>query len=59
MKALLRLFLPAALLIPVLGCQVDPAYDFSKLDTTVTLFRGLDFPVPESAAPPQQLKLEV
>ena len=48
MKALLRLFLPAALLIPVLGCQVDPAYDFSKLDTTVTLFKGLDFPVPDA-----------
>lgn len=48
MKALLRLFLPAALLFPVIGCQVDPAYDFSKLDTTVTLFRGLDFPVPDA-----------
>ena len=48
MKALLRLFLPATLLIPVLGCQVDPAYDFSKLDTTVTLFKGLDFPVPDA-----------
>lgn len=48
MKAHLRLFLPAALLIPVIGCQVDPAYDFSKLDTTVTLFKGLDFPVPDT-----------
>lgn len=48
MKALLRLFLPAALLFPVIGCQVDPAYDFSKLDTTVTLFKGLDFPVPDA-----------
>ena len=48
MKALFRLFLPAALLFPVIGCQVDPAYDFSKLDTTVTLFRGLDFPVPDA-----------
>lgn len=48
MKALLRFLLPAALLFPVIGCQVDPAYDFSKLDTTMTLFKGLEFPVPEA-----------
>lgn len=48
MKALFRLFLPAALLFPVIGCQVDPAYDFSKLDTTMTLFKGLEFPVPDA-----------
>ena len=48
MKALLRFLLPAALLFPVIGCKVDPAYDFSKLDTTVTLFKGLEFPVPDA-----------
>ncbi len=48
MKALFRLLLTAALLFPAIGCQVDPAYDFSKLDTTMTLFKGLEFPVPDA-----------
>ena len=48
MKAFLRLLIPAAMLFPAIGCQVDPAYDFSKLDTTMTLFKGMEFPVPEA-----------
>ena len=48
MKALIRRLLIASLAISAIGCQVDPAYDFSKLDTTVTLFKGLEFPVPDA-----------
>ena len=48
MKALIRLLLIASLALSALGCKVDPAYDFSKLDTTVTLFKGLEFPVPDA-----------
>ena len=48
MRALLRFLLLATMLFPVAGCQVDPAYDFSKLDTTMTLFKGMEFPVPEA-----------
>ena len=48
MKALIRLLLIASLALSTLGCKVDPAYDFSKLDTTVTLFKGLEFPVPDA-----------
>lgn len=48
MKALSRRLFAAVLLLPVIGCQVDPAYDFSKLDTTVTLLKGMEFPVPDA-----------
>lgn len=48
MKAILRIFLPVLLALPLVGCKVDPAYDFTKLDTTVTLFKGVEFPVPDA-----------
>ena len=48
MTAFVRTILVTAVVLPVLGCQVDPEYDFSKLDTTITLFQGLELPVPDA-----------
>ena len=47
MKSLFRKLITVVLVLPVIGCKVDPEYDFSKLDTTVTLFKGLELPVPD------------
>ena len=46
MKYLPSLFL--ALVLMVAGCQVDQEYDFSRLDTTVTVLKGAEFPVPDT-----------
>ena len=48
MKTLLRNLLIVAFALPVLGCKVDPEYDFSNLDTTATVFKGAEFPVPNA-----------
>lgn len=48
MKTLLRNLLIMTLALPVIGCKVDPEYDFSNLDTTVTVFKGAEFPVPNA-----------
>ena len=34
------------LVLGAAGCKVDPLYDFSNLDTEITLFKGATFPVP-------------
>ena len=48
MKTLLRSLLIVSFALSVFGCKVDPAYDFSNLDTTVTLLKGAEFPVPNA-----------
>ena len=48
MKTLVRHLIFALLALPVIGCKVDSDYDFSNLDTTVTLLKGVDFPVPDA-----------
>ena len=47
MKYLSPLFLPFFILMAA-GCQVDTGYDFSRLDTTVTVLKGAEFPVPDT-----------
>lgn len=32
----------------LIGCKVDPSYDFTKLDTEMTILQGATFPVPDS-----------
>ena len=48
MKTPVRYLLFALLVLPVTGCKVDSEYDFSKLDTTMTLLKGVEFPVPDA-----------
>lgn len=51
MKAFARSFFFAVAAVAALGatgCQVDPAYDFTKLDTTLSFFKGAEFPVPDA-----------
>lgn len=36
------------LVLSVIGCKVDSEYDFSNLDTTVTVLKGAEFPVPNA-----------
>ena len=48
MKTLLRSLLIVSFALPVIGCKVDSTYDFSNLDTTVTVLKGAEFPVPNA-----------
>lgn len=48
MKAFMRILFIAFLALPAVGCSVDPDYDFTKLNTTVTVLKGVDFPVPDA-----------
>lgn len=48
MKTLLRSLLIVFLALASVGCKVDPEYDFSHLDTTVTVLKGAEFPVPNA-----------
>jgi hypothetical protein len=48
MKTLVRYFIVVFLVLPVIGCKIDPEYDFSNLDTTVTVLKGAEFPVPNA-----------
>ncbi len=47
MNAFVRSLVLASFAMAAAGC-VDPDYDFSKLDTTVTVLKGVDFPVPSA-----------
>ena len=46
MKPIIKLLFAFALVLTAVGCKVDSEYDFSKLDTTVTVLKGVSFPVP-------------
>ena len=48
MKTLVRYFILVFLALPVIGCKVDTEYDFANLDTTVTVLKGAEFPVPNA-----------
>ena len=48
MKTLPRILLLLSFALSAVGCKVDPLYDFSNLDTTVTVLKGAEFPVPNA-----------
>ena len=48
-----RIVCLTTLTLAVIGCKVDSSYDFSELDTTMTVLKGAEFPVPSV-----QLKLK-
>ena len=48
MRFIIRNLAAVFFVLSVIGCNVDPGYDFSNLDTTVTVLKGAEFPVPNA-----------
>lgn len=46
MRTVSKLLIGLILAPSLAGCVIDPRYDFSKLDTEMTLMKGATFPVP-------------
>ena len=46
-KLILLLAVGTALALSVTGCIVDPRYDLEKLNTEMTMLKGMEFPVPD------------
>ena len=48
MRSIIRNLVFVLVVLPAVGCNIDPEYDFSNLDTTVTVLKGAEFPVPNA-----------
>lgn len=48
MKPIFKLLFAFVPVLTAVSCKVDSEYDFSKLDTTVTVLKGVSFPVPNA-----------
>ena len=48
MRFIFRSLVLVFFVLPVIGCKVDSEYDFSNLDTTMTVLKGVEFPVPNA-----------
>ena len=48
MRFIFRSLAVVFFVLPVIGCKVDSEFDFSNLDTTMTVLKGAEFPVPNA-----------